>query len=190
MTAPKGPKLVQVPIAKLKPAAYNPRHMPDEDLQSLARSMREFGVVDPIIANKDGTVIGGHQRIRAAALAGLETLPVVYVDLDKEREKALNLALNRIGGEWDEAKLRGLLEELAGADIDTGLTGFSEDELAWLNDQGEPWTVDDALKELDTSDAVAKPIWVVIRAPADQADKIAEAIAPLEQDGLSVDKSF
>jgi hypothetical protein len=67
-------KLAQVPLAKLRAAAYNPRHMPDEELQALARSMAEFGVVDPVIANKDGTVIGGHQRLKPAQLGGIETL--------------------------------------------------------------------------------------------------------------------
>lgn len=78
-------KLALVHVGKLKPAAYNPRHMPDEELAALARSMTEFGVVDPIIANKEGTVIGGHQRLKAAQIAGIETLPVVYVDMPKDK---------------------------------------------------------------------------------------------------------
>jgi ParB-like chromosome segregation protein Spo0J len=64
--------------------------------------MKEFGVVDPVIANRDGTVIGGHQRIRAAERLGLPELPVIYVELPKDKGKALNLALNWISGEWDE----------------------------------------------------------------------------------------
>ena len=183
-------KLAHVPLAKLKAAAYNPRHMPDEELQALARSMAEFGVVDPIIANKDGTVIGGHQRLKAAQLAGIESLPVVYVDLPKDKEKALNLALNRIGGEWDEAKLRTLLEELAASDLDLELTGFSVDELDWLNDRGEPWTVEDALSELDMKDAVAQPVWVVIRAPAECADEVREAIAAMDLPDVTVETSY
>jgi ParB-like chromosome segregation protein Spo0J len=183
-------KLAQVPLSKLKAAAYNPRHMPDEELQALARSMAEFGVVDPIIANKDGTVIGGHQRLKAAQVAGIETLPVVYVDLAKDKEKALNLALNRIGGEWDEAKLRTLLEELAASDLDLELTGFSVEELDWLNDRGEPWTVEDALSELDMKDAVAQPVWVVIRAPAERAEEVREALAAMDLPDVTVETSY
>lgn len=183
-------KLAQVPLAKLRPAAYNPRHMPDEELAALARSMTEFGVVDPIIANKDGTVIGGHQRLKAAQLAGIEIVPVIYVSLSKAREKALNLALNRIGGEWDEAKLRNLLEELAGTDLDLELTGFNVEELDWLNDRGEPWTVEDALSELDMKDAVAQPVWVVIRAPADRAEQVREALSAIEVPDVTIETSY
>jgi len=183
-------KLTQVPIGKLKPAAYNPRHFSDEEMDSLVRSLREFGMVDPIIANKDGTVIGGHQRLKAARLAGIETVPVVYVNLPKAKQKALNLALNRIGGEWDEAKLRSLLEELAGTDVDLELTGFSVDELDWLNDRGEPWSIEDALTELDMKDAVAQPIWVVIRAPAERADEITQALAGMDLPDVSIQTSY
>lgn len=183
-------KLAHVALDKLKPAGYNPRHISDDELASLVRSIREFGLVDPIVANKDGTVIGGHQRLKAAKIAGLERVPVVYVDLPKDKEKALNLALNRISGEWDEAKLRSLMEELADGDLELELTGFTNDELDWLNDRGEPWTVDGALKELDMEGAVKKPIWAVIRAPAECADVIAAALAGLDDERVSVDRSF
>jgi ParB-like chromosome segregation protein Spo0J len=183
-------KLAQVPIGKLKPAAYNPRHFSDEEMASLMRSLREFGFVDPIIANKDGTVIGGHQRLKAAQLAGIETVPVIYVRLTKTKEKALNLALNRIGGEWDEAKLRTLLEELAGTELDIELTGFNVEELDWLNDRGEPWTVEDALTELDMKDAVAQPIWIVIRAPAERAEEVKVALARIKVPDVTVETSW
>lgn len=174
-------KLTHVPIGKLKPAAYNPRHMPLDELEALAKSLEQFGMVDPIIANKDGTVIGGHQRLKAAALAGMESVPVVFVELDKTQEKALNLALNRIGGEWDEAKLRQVLEDLSASEVDLAATGFTEDELAWLADRGEPWSVDDALEELDMTDAIARPLWVVIRAPAERVDEVKAALATVEE---------
>jgi ParB/RepB/Spo0J family partition protein len=96
------PTIELVPLGHLDPAPYNPRKISEQQLEALARSMKEFGVVDPVISNRDGTVIGGHQRIRAAERLGLSELPVIYVDLPKEKEKALNLALNRISGEWDE----------------------------------------------------------------------------------------
>lgn len=186
-------RLMQVPTTKLKPAGYNPRHISDEELDSLVRSIREYGMVDPIVANKDQTVIGGHQRLKAAKIAGLEKVPVVYVDLPKDKEKALNLALNRISGEWDEAKLRNLMEELSAGSVDLELTGFTNDELDWLNDRGERWTVETALKELDMTTAVKKPIWVVIRAPAEYAAKLGAALDDLEEldaEGVSVDRSF
>lgn len=182
-------KLAEVPIGKLKPSPYNPRHMAEAELEALARSMHEFGIVDPLVVNKDGTVIGGHQRLKAAQLAGIETVPVVYVDLTKAQEKTLNLALNRIGGEWDEARLRVLLDDIADCDVDLALTGFSADELAWLDDRGEPWTMDDVLEELEMTDAVAKPLWVVIRAPQERAAEIDAALAALDLPDVSVERS-
>ena len=76
-------------------ATYNPRQMPESEMLSLRKSLREFGAVQPIIVNeRTNTIVGGHQRVRAAALEGMETLPVVYVDLDPDKERSLNLALN------------------------------------------------------------------------------------------------
>jgi DNA modification methylase len=126
------PTIELVPLEHLDPAPYNPRKISDQQLDALARSMREFGVVDPVIANRDGTVIGGHQRIKAAERLGLSELPVIYVDLPKEKEKALNLALNRISGEWDEDLLDALLRDLEILDVDLSLTGFTEEELAGI----------------------------------------------------------
>ncbi len=111
-------------------APYNPRAISDHDLMALGRSMTTFGVVEPIVVNKrTNRIVGGHQRVKAAEGAGVDQLPVVYVDLDESAEKQLNIALNRISGEFDVDKLAGLLSELnlAGADLD--LTGFTQVEL-------------------------------------------------------------
>ena len=101
-------------------------------LDRLASGMEKFGVVDPIIINKDGTVIGGHQRIRAAEKLGMPEIPCVRLDLDKIQEKALNLALNKISGEWDIDLLKDLLIELDSGAIDIELTGFTSKELEKL----------------------------------------------------------
>ncbi len=120
----------QVPVADLQAAGYNPRRMPDEQMRLLMRGIEEFGVVDPVIVNRrSGNIVGGHQRVEACKRLGRDTIPVVYVDLDDAREKALNLALNKISGEWDEDRLRSLLSELRAGDLDLDLTGFSGVEL-------------------------------------------------------------
>ncbi|MBZ5638307.1 MAG: ParB N-terminal domain-containing protein [Acidobacteriia bacterium] len=94
-------------------APYNPRRISDHDLDALRRSLRFFGTVEPIVVNKrSGHIVGGHQRVRAAEAEGIDTLPVVYVDLDDPSERQLNLALNKISGEWDEEKLAAVLAEL------------------------------------------------------------------------------
>jgi DNA modification methylase len=119
----------QVDIGAINPAPYNPRQIKPEQLAHLEKSITEFGFVDPLIVNQDGTLIGGHQRLKAAKRIGLKKVPVVYVDLDKTREKALNVALNKISGEWDEPQLARILEELDADGYDVRLTGFDPAEM-------------------------------------------------------------
>ena len=123
-----------VPIGDLRPDPFNPRRISDDELESLTRSIREFGLVDPIIARReDKTVIGGHQRLLAARRLGLETVPVIFVDVTAEQAKLLNLALNRISGEWDQELLARMLADLKETpNVDISLSGFDEDEVAKL----------------------------------------------------------
>ncbi len=132
MSAPL--KIEQVPIGDLRPAPFNPRRISDAELEALTRSIREFGLIDPIIARReDRMVIGGHQRLVAARRLGLETVPVIYVDISPEQAKLLNLALNKISGDWDQELLARLLGDLRETpDVDVSLSGFGEDEVAKL----------------------------------------------------------
>ena len=120
-----------LPIGDLRPDPANPRRISDEELEALTRSIREFGLIDPVIARaEDKVVIGGHQRLLAARKLGMKQVPVVLVDLSEERAHLLNLALNRISGSWDQELLARLLGELNDIpDVDLTLSGFSEDEL-------------------------------------------------------------
>ncbi len=114
-------------------APYNPRKISKHDLAALRASMRTFGTVEPIVVNqRTNRIVGGHQRVAAASLEKLDHLPVVYVDLDDVAEKQLNIALNRIHGEWDEDRLAELLRDLESQAADLSLTGFAEDELSKL----------------------------------------------------------
>ena len=117
-------------LADLIPASYNPRvalRPGDPAYEKIVRSIEDFGYCDPIIVNQDGTIVGGHQRVQVLKDMGAETADVVVVDLDPEREKALNIALNKITGQWDTAKLTELIGELDIEDYDQ--TGFSQEEL-------------------------------------------------------------
>jgi len=77
-------------------APYNPRKISDHYLEALRRSLRFVGTAEPIIVNeRSGHIVGGHQRVKAAESEGLESLPVVHVDLDEPNEKQLNIALNK-----------------------------------------------------------------------------------------------
>lgn len=95
-------KMEKRKLSELRPADYNPRKAltpEDKEYQYIKRSIEKFGYVDPIIINSDGTVIGGHQRLTVLTDLGYEEADVVVVDLDKNDEKALNIALNKITGE-------------------------------------------------------------------------------------------
>ncbi len=104
----------------LNPAAYNPRKdlkPVDKEYEKLKRSIEEFGYVEPVIWNqKTGNVVGGHQCLKVLLDLGQTEIDCVVVEIDPQRERALNLALNKIQGEWDENKLAELMAELdAGA---------------------------------------------------------------------------
>lgn len=157
-------QIIQVAIDDLFPDPANPRRISDEELEALTRSIREFGLVDPIIARaEDKTVIGGHQRLLAARRLGLTTVPVVYVDMSQDQARLLNIALNKISGDFDQELLSRLLSDLNSVpNIDLTLTGFDDDELKKLlkslesrdkREQLETFDVDEALEA-----AQAQPI--------------------------------
>lgn len=127
-------KVEDVDIESLRPDPANPRKISDAELEALTRSVREWGFVQPVLVRReDGVVIGGHQRLLAARKLGIKRVPVIYVDLGQEQARLLNVALNRISGQWDEELLARMLGDLKGMeDIDLSLTGFGEDELEKL----------------------------------------------------------
>lgn len=122
----------ELPLKELKPAAYNPRKKlkkGDKEYEKIKQSLLKFGYVDPIIVNEDLTVIGGRQRLTVLKDLDYETAKCVIVDLPKEDEKALNIALNKITGQWDEALLADLLLDLQESDFNLDLTGFEPPEI-------------------------------------------------------------
>jgi DNA modification methylase len=118
---------------ELIPADYNPRKdlkQGDEEYEKLKRSIEQFGYVEPIIWNKlTGRVVGGHQRLKVLIDMGLTEVDCVVIEVDEEKEKALNIALNKINGEWDTEKLALLITDLQGEDFDVFLTGFDQSEI-------------------------------------------------------------
>ena len=122
----------KVPISLLNAAPYNPRkdlQPGDQEYQKIARSIEKYGCVEPIIWNeKTGNVIGGHQRLKVLAATGAVEVDVSVVQLSLEDEKALNLALNKISGQWDNEKLSAVLQDLS-AGFDVEVTGFDQHEV-------------------------------------------------------------
>jgi len=123
----------KIKVGLLKPARYNPRKdlkPGDKEYQKLRRSIEEFGYVEPVIFNRrTGNVVGGHQRLKVLLDLGHTEIDCVVVELDPQKEKALNLALNKIQGEWDETKLAELMAELDAGAFDVSLTGFDAAEI-------------------------------------------------------------
>jgi len=119
--------------ADLLPADYNPRKdlkPGDAEYEKLKRSIEQFGYVEPVIWNKTtGRVVGGHQRLKVLIDMGMTEVDCVVVELSEEKEKALNVALNKISGDWDKDKLALLIADLQGADFDVSLTGFEPAEI-------------------------------------------------------------
>ena len=129
-------ELKKLKLSELKPAAYNPR-VPlkpgDPEYEALALSIERNGYIEPIVVNSDLTIISGHQRRTVMMDLGRTEADVIVVDIqDPEREKAANIALNKITGRWDEKALYNLLIDLEQAGADLSETGFSTDDLSEL----------------------------------------------------------
>ena len=131
----KTAELKVLPVGVLKPAEYNPRKKlkpGDKEYEKIKNSIEEFGFADPLVVNSDMTIIGGHQRLTVAMELGYTEVPCAVVDIDKVREKALNIALNKITGAWDDSLLAELLEDIQNSDFDLGKTGFEPPEIDQL----------------------------------------------------------
>lgn len=144
--------ITDVSVKDLNPAPYNPRRWSDEATAGLTASIKQFGMVDPILvnsaANRHNIVIGGHFRLKVAKDLGHKTVPVVYVNIsDEAKEKELNLRLNKNLGDWDYELLAEFDESLL-SDI-----GFDSEELDAIFDlateEPENFDLEKELAKLD-----------------------------------------
>lgn len=123
-------------VDALRPAAYNPRKKlkaGDKEYEKIKNSILEFGYVEPIIVNYDMTVIGGHQRLTVLKDLGYTEVQCVEVHIEDENKvKALNIALNKITGAWNEQLLADLIVDLQSANFNTDFTGFEAPEIEQL----------------------------------------------------------
>ena len=122
----------EINIVELNAAQYNPRIAQEPGMpewEKLKASIEQFGNVEPVVWNqRTGNVVGGHQRLAVLKSMGYESVPCSVVDLDEKEEKLLNIALNKIKGQWDYKKLE---EILSGYDYEVATaSGFSAEEIA------------------------------------------------------------
>lgn len=151
----------------LEPSSYNPRKISAAEMEKLRRSIREFGLVQPIVVQMPGNrIIAGHQRRDAAIAEGLKRIPVHRLRISDAKAKAMNLALNRISGEWDDEKLVALLRKMEAPE--RALAGFDEDEIARL--------LGDAIegKGVEETPLVGAPkvLWILLGIPEGRAAEV------------------
>lgn len=129
-------EIVKVNINDLISPEYNPRQITDEEMGKLKNSINEFGYISPIIVNKHNNhIVGGNQRCLALKQLGYNMIDVIYInEPDINKEKALNIRLNNLSGEWDMAKLEKVIDELKMEKFDITLTGFEIDNVESFDD--------------------------------------------------------
>ena len=133
----------KVKVSDIIVAPYNPRvalKAGDPDYEKIKRSLEEFGLVEPLVFNEhNGVLVGGHQRLQVMMDSGAQEVEVSVVNIkDENREKALNIALNKIAGRWDMDKMHDIMADMREHDFDLSLTGFDmlESENILAHDDG------------------------------------------------------
>jgi len=164
-------KIQKIPIAKINPAPYNPRidlKPGDPEYEKLKRSIINFGYVEPLVWNeKTGNLVGGHQRFKILIEEGFTEVEVSVVNLSLDEEKVLNIALNKIKGNWDEDKLAKVLEDIkANVDIDVTLSGFDIPEIDQVFDR-----VNETLEDEFDFDEQLKSIGIPITQKGDNHNR-------------------
>lgn len=124
----------KIKISEVKPSEYNPRKISEKDYNNLKKSVKTFGILRPLIINTTtGNLISGHQLLKVLQDEKIEETEVLFLNLTEEQEKALNLAMNKISGEFEEDKLIELLQQIDEKNQDLlGQTGFNTEEINYL----------------------------------------------------------
>jgi hypothetical protein len=153
-----------VEMRLLRPAEYNPREIDEQQLRALKSSIakdKEFLMARPVMVNiyegREGVIVGGNQRYRAASELGWKTIPVVFVCIDQSKEKAWNMKDNKFNGVWDQKKLQGVLLDLRDNSFDLDSLGFAPDE---LTNMMTPFAPIDPKNEADNAGSTPSSTWV------------------------------
>jgi hypothetical protein len=188
----KYPCLLTKKINEISSAKYNPRKITDEAMGRLTKSLAEFGNIQPITWNvRTGNVVGGHQRLKVYKAMGKTEVDVWAVDLDEQKEKAANIALNKLSGEFDMPMLKDILEEIDTGDLDMEITGFGMDEIALMMEDAHPEITEDEVPEVPV-DAITKPgdLWLLGEHRVLCGDSTSEADVSRLMNGEKADMVF
>ena len=188
----KYPCLLTKKINEISSAKYNPRKITDEAMGRLTKSLAEFGNIQPITWNaRTGNVVGGHQRLKVYKAMGKTEVDVWAVDLDEQKEKAANIALNKLSGEFDMPMLKDILEEIDTGDLDMEITGFGMDEIALMMEDAHPEVTEDEVPEVPV-DAITKPgdLWLLGEHRVLCGDSTSEADVARLMNGEKADMVF
>jgi len=156
-------RIQKVAVSEINPAPYNPREdlrPGDPEYEKLKSSMVSFGYVEPLVWNeRTKTLVSGHQRLKILIEQRVSEVEVSVVDLPEDKEKALNIALNKIRGDWDEEKLAELLAGLQKLpDFDVAMTGFDLTEISGLFDRQQKLRDDDGFDSQAVIDSIQEPV--------------------------------
>src|SRR4051812_10703000 len=152
-------KIEHWPVERLIPYARNARTHSDEQIEQIARSIREFGFTNPILVEIGSGILAGHARLLAAQRVGLATVPVIILDhLTEAQKRAYILADNKLAlnAGWDDELLAKELAALEAEEFDLSLTGFSDQELAELLRDAPPDQDEDAIPDPPAT-AISRP---------------------------------
>ena len=139
-------EIVEVGINNISPYEKNPRNN-DDAVEATANSIKEFGWQQPIVVDKDGVIIVGHTRLKAAKRLGLTKVPVIYAsNLSEEKVNAYRLADNKTGelADWDVDMLNGELNDIINIDMeDFGFDELDESDFQQKDENTDPVSIDD-----------------------------------------------
>ena len=172
-------EIVKVDINELISPEYNPRQITDEEMGKLKNSINEFGYIAPIIVNKHNNhIVGGNQRCLALKQLGYTMIDVIYInEPDINKEKALNIRLNNLSGEWDKIKLQNILDDLKLQEFDVSLTGFDIEVHKFEFDDNPP------IYDAPTSD-------IIDMSGVDQEETVDESYFEIPDDEPEYDESI
>jgi len=194
-----------IAITELLPDAKNPRKdlkPEDPEFQKINTSIEKFGFLEPIVFNtRTKKILGGHQRLKTLKNKGITELHILSLgayswaftdddlkELSPSEENAANIALNKAQGDWAMDQLMSNLKELKADDFDISLTGFDNDEFDKMISSESIATIDDLLEDFDSTIAIEKPIWIVIRASQERRNEIEKSISELKE--VHIERSY